>query len=224
MNEKSSTYCHYPFHELALKSFYKGKAYAFWPCCMMGNKLPGDTITSGKDRMYIDKPWELNPEEMFYHPRMELLRERMLKGERDPACKVCWNLEDAGVKSHRHFSKSHLHSSKPVSLDVVDLTIGNICNLRCRMCSPSSSNLLMTDNKYFVNHNLLERVEKATGSWHPSQATSAETSLQVNWLISNPGKVKIIKATGGETFYDAKIIELIKTYVSKKVYNQWNYV
>lgn len=213
MSEQSSTYCHYPFHELALKSFYKGKAYAFWPCCMMGNKLPGDTITSSRDRMYVDEPWNLNPEQMFYHPRMELLRERMLKGERDPACKVCWSLEDAGIKSYRHSSKSYFHSSEPVSFDVIDLTIGNICNLRCRMCVPSSSNLLMTDNKYFENNNLLERVEKATGGWYPSRATSAETSLQVDWLINNPGKVKVIKATGGETFYDAKIVELIKTYI-----------
>lgn len=213
MNEKSPTYCHYPFHELALKTYYNGKAMAFWPCCMMGNKLPGDTYTAAKDRLGIERVWELTPEEMFNHPRMQLLRDRILAGERDPACKVCWTLEDAGVISYRHASKSLLHSSDAVSLDVIDLTISNVCNLRCRMCNPKASNLLMTDNKYFENNNLSERVEKITKSWILSAATSAETSEQFEWLINNPGKIKSIKASGGETFYDSKVIELIKTYI-----------
>ena len=212
MSEKSSTYCHYPFHELALKKFYKGHAVTFWPCCMMGNSLPDDPEFA-LNRLGVEKPWELTPEEMFNHPRMELLRSRMLNGERDPACKVCWNLEDAGIKSYRHFSDSPYHSKNDVSLDVIDLTLSNICNLRCRMCDPRSSNLLMTDHKYFEENNLLDRVTQATNRWGPSNVSAGEKSKQIEWLVNNPGKVKVIKATGGETFYDKTLIDILKTQV-----------
>ena len=89
-----------PHHNLAIKAYRNGKLQEAWPCCMMGNP----------DELGMDNQWgrldipnvsDLTPQEIFDHPRMQLLRDNLDNGIRDNACSTCWRLEDNGVKSYR---------------------------------------------------------------------------------------------------------------------------
>jgi sulfatase maturation enzyme AslB (radical SAM superfamily) len=200
------TYCHYPFKAIAIKEYTGDKLKAFWPCCMMGNDRESPNV------LEIEDPHLLNPQEMFDHPRMEELRNNLSNGIRDSACKICWDQEDRGLKSFRNYSKNEFDLDNN-GLELVDITASNICNLRCRMCSPTSSNLLMMDTKYFKDKGMEKEALSVVKRWGMSKPSRATESLQWDWLMENTHKIKALKASGGEPFYDDKVIQLLNRYV-----------
>jgi hypothetical protein len=92
-------------------------------------------------------------------PFMTDLRLDMLSGRRPAVCRRCFADEDLGIRSYRQdFNKSfrdHIPeaigqttpggASRTDLIRSVDLRLGNLCNLRCRMCSPISSKLLIAE-------------------------------------------------------------------------------
>lgn len=62
----------------------------------------------------------------------------MERGEQHPNCQACWDIENIGgfSKRQRHLGLKFEHDidhDKPV---VLDLKLGNVCNLSCRSCNP----------------------------------------------------------------------------------------
>jgi MoaA/NifB/PqqE/SkfB family radical SAM enzyme len=202
----NDTYCHFPFKAIAIKDYKGEKLKAFWPCCMMGNDRESPNV------LEIENPHLLTPQQMFDHPRMEELRNNLSNGVRDPACKICWDQEDKGLKSFRNFSKNEFYLDND-GLELVDITASNICNLRCRMCSPTSSNLLMKDAKYFKDNGMEKEAYSVVKRWAMSEPSRATESIQWDWLMQNTHKIKVLKASGGEPFYDNKVIQLLNQYV-----------
>lgn len=200
------TYCHYPFKAIAIKDYKGDKLKAFWPCCMMGNDRKSPNV------LEINDPHLLNLQEMFDHPRMEELRNNLSNGIRDSACKTCWDQEDRGLKSFRHFSNDEYDLGNN-GLELVDIIASNICNLRCRMCSPTSSNLLMADTKYFKDRGMEKEALSVVKRWGMSEPSRATESIQWDWLMENTHKIKVLKASGGEPFYDNKVVQLLNRYV-----------
>jgi pyruvate-formate lyase-activating enzyme len=83
---------------------------------------------------------------------MRGLRLRMLSGKRSRLCERCYEMEDLGQDSWRTSENVELASHLPVvgrtaedgSLDVlnlpyIDIRFSNVCNLKCRICSPEFS-------------------------------------------------------------------------------------
>ena len=211
--DKNNTYCHYPFKELAIKNYHGNKLLAAWPCCMMGN-LPSEI---GGTNSLIPDPHHYTPEELFQHPRYELLRNNLLNGVKDPACKVCWDQESRGLKSFRFFSNG-APDIEDGQLAVLDISTSNICNLRCRMCSPTSSNSLMIDYKEFSKkgEKYLDEIREVTNFFVKGSnfiAIDAVNSIQWQWLMENTEKIKMLKASGGEPFYDKKVLSLLDKYI-----------
>jgi hypothetical protein len=62
-------------------------------------------------------------------------------------------------------------------------------------------------------NNLLSKVERVTNRWVESLAIEATKSIQWDWLMENTDKIKVLKASGGEPFYDNKVIQLLQHYV-----------
>lgn len=207
---QNDTLCNYPFNEIAMKDYDGKRLTAFWPCCMMGN-FTKDRNTNNALR--VTSPDKFNPQEMYDHPRMQTLRSNILNGVKDDACRTCWDQEDRGLRSFRTHSNG-AEKIKETGLRTIDLTASNICNLRCRMCSPTASNLLMADYKFFDDNNLLDRVKVTTAErFVKSSPIIATDSVQWEWLIENTNSITEIKASGGEPFYDNKVIILLKKYV-----------
>jgi sulfatase maturation enzyme AslB (radical SAM superfamily) len=175
---------------------------------MMGNRL---TPNDDNNRLGIVDAHLLTPQEMFDHPRMQELRHNLSNDIRDPACVVCWHQEDRGLDSFRQ--RSNFIEDHTCELNSIDITASNICNLRCRMCSPTASHQLMIDHQYFKNNNLLDKVDKTIHRWVVSDPLETTDSKQWDWLMDNTHQITTLKASGGEPFYDNKIIQLLERYV-----------
>lgn len=218
--EKTNTFCSYPFTDLAIKNFRGNKLESVAPCCMMTDATKYEP--PNWNRLSIDNVEELTPEEIFNHPRMQRLRENLLSGIRDSACVVCWEQENRGLTSFREMSPGiEIEKVNEPQLEALDLTPSNVCNLRCRMCSPLTSNSLMIDQNYFEKNNLHEDYLDASGRWtFNSMPTKVTESMQWQWLMNNTDKVKIIKASGGEPFHDKRVIQLLDKYIADNTASQ----
>lgn len=211
------TFCIYPFTSLALKHFNnKGALESFWPCCMMGDPVDGQWEPN---RLGIEGVNDMSPEEMFNHPRMKLLRDNLANGVKDSACAVCWKKEEHGITSFRQISLSDTSTTTPEfiervienpTVEEIDISITNLCNLRCRMCAPSLSNSLVIDDDYFKKNGMLDEVIKVTGWWNNiSYSYKIDESVTWDWLLNNTQQLKTVKMSGGEPFYNKHVIRFI---------------
>lgn len=120
-----------------------------FPCCMsahdsanaIGNLRRGDTLRSA-----------------WISEKMNALRLRMLRGERSRLCERCYRMEQVGQESWRTAENKvmvhHLSmvertagdgSLAELHLPYLDLRFSNICNLKCRICTPKLSSSWYSD-------------------------------------------------------------------------------
>lgn len=102
-------------------------------------------------------PWDTDYTDFYTDPNTKLMRDQMINGERISNCHNCYNFEDLGFPSPRETYtidwtnrlnlKSLDDAVQNTKLIRYDVSIGNYCNLQCRMCNPRSSTLV--DNEYF---------------------------------------------------------------------------
>ena len=106
----------------------------FRPCC-----LAEDLIVDKQGNPYdIAKGGTLK--EAFESRYMQNLREQFTNGEKPLTCKKCWALESSGGESKRLISnKKFGTNTDQTKLSFLDLKLGNICNLKCRICGTWSS-------------------------------------------------------------------------------------
>lgn len=81
-------------------------------------------------------------EEIHASPHLMRVRENLQNGIKDPMCKKCWNEEAAGRDSKRLRDNKYVKFSTPPvqgDIKILELNLGNTCNIKCRTCSPHSS-------------------------------------------------------------------------------------
>ena len=116
------------------------------PCCLYRENLSDDSgkyYTTSKNSI----------QEVMNSKFMKNLRTEFKKGSRPVGCESCWKEEDAGKKSKRihTWEKAHTLGQVHVAKDIIspvfiDLKLGNICNLKCRICWAGSSSQWATEN------------------------------------------------------------------------------
>ena len=111
------------------------------PCCYFEGNIKQE---DGSDYHINDHSLE----QVYNSKYMKDLRQRFVQGDRPKACGMCWTDERNGSKSKRMLLK---HRFIPYSYDAnweqddirnlkfVSVHAGNICNLKCRICSPGNS-------------------------------------------------------------------------------------
>jgi MoaA/NifB/PqqE/SkfB family radical SAM enzyme len=111
------------------------------PCC-----LYDEEITDTQGNKY--KVSETTLTEIYKSEYMQKLRQDFRAGAKPAACFRCWDEEAAGITSKRINSRIRLKelytqvdwaNDTPDQLWFLDLKLGNICNLRCRICGSWSS-------------------------------------------------------------------------------------
>ena len=126
-----------------------------WPCCRTVGEGAPNRGDDGEPRRVHD-PEGLRAA-MNTAP-MRALRREMLEGTRPAACARCFMVEDLGITSHRQDENAAWREEIPAlvaatgpdgsiaaELRTADLRLGNVCNLRCRMCSPQSTRALLPE-------------------------------------------------------------------------------
>lgn len=118
------------------------------PCCISTDEIKKDDGTPfnlGYDKI----------SDILNSYEFQQLRRKMHDGEMVPGCSQCYNNEKYGSTSNRTFHnnswlaipevadkvKNHIETI-PKTVQYFDLRFGNLCNLKCRSCSPRNSSQL----------------------------------------------------------------------------------
>ena len=146
---------------------------------------------------------------------MEKLRQECKDGKKPIGCQSCWQEEDAGKTSKRMNSlykmKSSLQDWTPNSeptLKFIDFKLGNVCNLKCRICgSWSSSKWAQEELDY--GENPVARKHLTEGGWpkkHPQFFEDIKEVLE---------DVEYFEFTGGEPFMIYNHFKILEHCVEK---------
>jgi MoaA/NifB/PqqE/SkfB family radical SAM enzyme len=173
----------------------------------------------------LGKKYDLNETniEVAYHSRyMQELRQQFRRGEKPATCNRCWEEEAAGRDSKRIHSQVRLKelykqvdwaNDDPDQLWFVDLKLGNICNLKCRICgSWSSSKWAEEELKYMPDVDKKDHIAYAwlrQGQWPRKTETFWDNMKE---LLPN---IKYFEFTGGEPWMIQEHFDLLQYAVDK---------
>ena len=164
------------------------------PCCLAREEIPGINLR------------ENTLEEAYTSEYMQDLRKQFRSGNKPATCKLCWDEEAAGRQSKRINSQIRLkemyqkvdwYNDKPDQLWFVDLKLGNICNLKCRICGSWSSSKWAAEEMDYLpkDSNKKEHIAYTwlkQGKW-PEESPEFWDNLKT--LLPN---IKYFEFTGGE--------------------------
>lgn len=126
-------FCLLPFRQMTLDP--DGRAR---PCCKY---KVGDATWQEN----VPKLPDVSLEDLWHQKEFQELRSSFLRNQRPEGCRACWDEEAAGIKSMRLIHENagrdhpfstffhHVPSQTPTTLD---LKLSNLCNLKCRICTP----------------------------------------------------------------------------------------
>jgi MoaA/NifB/PqqE/SkfB family radical SAM enzyme len=163
----------------------------------------------GSPCCHISPMWSGNVPK-FFNPRSQEIREQILQGQRVPECQACYDIDDNQGQSDRKtwsyeyggkfniFSKTDLEKNTHIKL--FHLELDNQCNLLCRMCGPTNSNLIAKEYK---------ELKLYKDSIRPKQQENLFKQLDLTGL-------EFISATGGEPTINEKFLNFLQTCTDEK--------
>ena len=157
---------------------------------------------------------------------MTALRQQFLDGKQPQTCRKCWNEERAGRTSkrmhtldrmkHMNISSEWTADAKPLMF--LDLKLGNICNLKCRICGSWSSSQFATEE---INQLPREEQKKShaytmlrAGAW-PKENESFWK--QIDGCLND---IRYIEFTGGEPFMIEQHFDMLQGIVDRGIAHQ----
>ncbi len=139
----SKTFCVLPFMHIATNP---GGSYRL--CC---NSNPNNNQIKDEN----GKPFKIfkhDVEEVWNSEHYKKIRKQFIDGEMPSTCERCYREEDSGIRSPRAgFNEKWwtddviVAEDIPVDIRYIDLRLGNLCNLKCRMCNPWASSMWVKD-------------------------------------------------------------------------------
>ena len=173
------------------------------PCCLYKGQVPNVKV------------YKTNLKAIQQSQYMEDLRTQFKNGEKPAGCDRCWLEEDAGKDSKRINSlykmkdslKEWTPNSKP-ALKFIDFKLGNVCNLKCRICgSWSSSKWAQEEMDY--GENPVARKHLTEGGWPKKNPQFFEDIKEVL------EDVEYFEFTGGEPFMIHNHFKILEHCVEK---------
>ena len=236
MNPKTHpTYCHYPFKSMTFKKWSADgkRPDIVTPCCMMMNPVEqeGEAADKHFDMGLTEETIKgKNPLEIFNSPQYEKLRDDLSNGIKNKACTICWKMEEDGLESFRQ--ASDLYGGKDAEPDErgimpdshwvndglfeLDITLSNLCNLACRMCNIESSHQLGKDVEAMIKTGVYGEFQKVSNNAIPYKKGviyDQRSNEVIDWLMNNTHQITMLKASGGEPFYDRRVVKVLEKYV-----------
>lgn len=186
-------------------------------CC---NATPGKNLVCESDGTpYRVK--DTRSDKVWKSDHYRLLREQFLRGEEPEMCERCFREERSGVESARQKLNRRWQGQFDCSVEAnspvkyIDLRLGNLCNLKCRMCNPYASSKWVDEwNKVIgsadlVPNNALNEDEAARLKqldWPEDDST---------WENLKPvlANVEEVYLTGGEPLLSLKQKDLLDHFI-----------
>jgi organic radical activating enzyme len=142
-------------------------------------------------------------------------------GIKIPDCKACWQEEDAGKESKR-IRDNKIHANSITGTDmlpvVMDLSMGNLCNIKCRICSPTHSTPWMIEEASIDFPKDKQRYLKQSRWQIVKDSFDYENKFLWDDITALLPNVTKFDFAGGEPFYIEKHWSIVK----KCVENGWS--
>jgi len=176
------------------------------PCCLYTDEIPDVELTKS------------TLEDAFDSKTMRDLRRSFRRGERPAGCRNCWREEDAGKKSKRQYMLEKFKhedvdysSNNGKELKFLDLKLGNICNLKCRICGSWSSSKWAKEELDYVDDptNHIAKTWLRKGQWVRKSPKFWEN---LDELLP---QIKYFEFTGGEPWMITQHFDLLQRAVNK---------
>jgi len=139
------TMCMYPWNNAEFKP--NGTVR---PCCLYAQPIVDDT---GQE-FNLSRGQKFSIEDTYFSSTMIKLRQDFREGKQPEGCKKCWKEESVGKRSDRQLYNWVLRDKlydidyESESIDNItslDLKLGNLCNLSCRICNTNLSSSWATE-------------------------------------------------------------------------------
>lgn len=188
------------------------------PCCMAHEEITDE----------LGNKYDLNKTnlEIAYHSKyMQNLRRQFRAGEKPATCNRCWEEEAAGRDSKRMHSQVRLKelykqvdwaNDDPDQLWFVDLKLGNICNLKCRICGSWSSSKWAEEELAYMPKDFNKK-EHIAYTWLKQGAWPRKTETFWDNMKELLPNIRYMEFTGGEPWLIDEHFELLEFAV------KWGY-
>jgi MoaA/NifB/PqqE/SkfB family radical SAM enzyme len=153
---------------------------------------------------------------------MKTLRQDFIEGRQSQTCRKCWKEERAGRTSKRMHTLDRLKHMLPDQewtadakpLMFLDLKLGNICNLKCRICGSWSSSTFATEE---LQHLMRNEDRKDNHHYHMLRQGAWPRENQQFWneIAGISDQIQYIEFTGGEPFMIQEHFDLLQGLVDR---------
>lgn len=204
-----SNLCHLPWTSIETRANGRYK-----PCCIYRDDLKEDGVFLNTKQHTITQVMNSKP--------MQELRNSFLAGERPKGCESCWKEEATGKTSKRQhmWLKAGLYGEVQIKKNLVspryiDLKLGDVCNLKCRICAPNSSSQWVNDmikldphqKERWINYNKM-------GFW------PREKNKFFDDISNHIESIRFFEITGGEPFMIQEQFDILQQCIDNGVANK----
>jgi MoaA/NifB/PqqE/SkfB family radical SAM enzyme len=222
----SKSYCDMPWEHQ-----YIHMSGSYRLCCATNDNL----LDKNNNRHHINNS---HPAVIWNGEQMRQIRLKMLAGKEISSCSKCLEQEARGYKSmriSRNLSKNKMNTESNGSIQsmprTMELHLGNVCNLKCKMCSQNYSNqvgkeLLTMGEK---DKDFLQWVIKESGNvnnwtnnlsveyqWYQNPNTKKKLFEHVN------NNIELLTVIGGEPTVIPEFYELLEYCYEKNTLGNKN--
>lgn len=189
------------------------------PCCLAKEEIKdhqGQTLR-------VDQDTFADIQSSLY---MRQLRQQFLDQQRPDTCQRCWDEEKSGRVSKRmntldrlkHVIPDQEWTADAKPLMFLDLKLGNICNLKCRICGSWSSSTFAAEDIRSLPRNQRKK------SWYYQVLHQGAWPRQSDnfWkqMASVVHDIRYLEFTGGEPFMIEQHFDLLRVLVKHRVAHQ----
>ena len=153
---------------------------------------------------------------------MKKLRQEFIEGGQPQTCSKCWREESVGRTSKRMHTLDRLKHMLPAQdwtadakpLMFLDLKLGNICNLKCRICGSWSSSTIATEELQHLQPN---EHKKDNYHYHMVRQGAWPRENQQFWseIAGISDQIQYIEFTGGEPFMIKEHFNMLQGLVDR---------
>lgn len=200
MTTDNDTWCVLPWVHLCVRPNNTLK-----PCCRYSPNSMSAEFNTSLDDVHEQGIDALN------NVSFKTIRQQMLSGKKLPGCKKCYAQEEVvglqGRQSLRHFKNDQFADIKQenctdefLQLRYIEMSIDNICNLQCKMCTSMFSSRLINRDKMLGN--------KVYKKLEPNFTKLDNTDLT---------KLEVVKILGGEPFITPNFEKFIDYLIDRSI-------
>jgi MoaA/NifB/PqqE/SkfB family radical SAM enzyme len=153
---------------------------------------------------------------------MQELRQEFVDGKQPKTCRKCWREERAGRTSKRMHTLDRLKHMLPDQdwtadakpLMFLDLKLGNICNLKCRICGSWSSSTFAAEE---LKHLMRNEDRRDNHHYHMLRQGAWPRENQQFWneIAGISDQIQYIEFTGGEPFMIQEHFNLLQGLIDR---------